>query len=93
VIAAAFTAFYSWRLIFLTFFGAPRWGKPEHAHDPHASMCRRTDRGSAPLVGTGGHGPMGVGTGTTPRMCHTRARCVDRAAPGCSALGAVLAGG
>ncbi|GHG79338.1 NADH-quinone oxidoreductase subunit L [Pseudodonghicola xiamenensis] len=31
VIAAAFTAFYSWRLIFLTFFGAPRGDK--HAHD------------------------------------------------------------
>jgi NADH-quinone oxidoreductase subunit L len=31
VIAAAFTAFYSWRLIFLTFFGKPRGD--HHAHD------------------------------------------------------------
>ncbi|MDK3016206.1 NADH-quinone oxidoreductase subunit L [Pseudodonghicola flavimaris] len=31
VIAAAFTSFYSWRLIFLTFFGTPRGDK--HAHD------------------------------------------------------------
>jgi NADH-quinone oxidoreductase subunit L len=31
VVAAAFTSFYSWRLIFLTFFGAPRGDK--HAHD------------------------------------------------------------
>lgn len=35
VIAAAMTAFYSWRLMFLTFWGAPRWG---HAggHGHHA---------------------------------------------------------
>ena len=31
VIAAAFTSFYSWRLIFLTFHGTPRGDK--HAHD------------------------------------------------------------
>ncbi|TMV91032.1 NADH-quinone oxidoreductase subunit L [Thioclava sp. BHET1] len=31
VIAAAFTAFYSWRLIFMTFFGKPRGD--HHAHD------------------------------------------------------------
>jgi NADH-quinone oxidoreductase subunit L len=46
-IAAALTAFYSWRLIFLTFFGAPKWAQGrgertaaahasvEAAHDPH----------------------------------------------------------
>ncbi|MGE4324856.1 MAG: NADH-quinone oxidoreductase subunit L [Pseudodonghicola sp.] len=32
VIAAAFTSFYSWRLIFLTFFGAPRGDKHAHEH-------------------------------------------------------------
>ena len=31
VIAAAFTAFYSWRLIFMTFYGKPRGD--HHAHD------------------------------------------------------------
>ncbi|WP_435167415.1 NADH-quinone oxidoreductase subunit L [Falsirhodobacter sp. 1013] len=39
VIAAAMTAFYSWRLMFLTFFGTPR--KPElhaHAHESGRSM-------------------------------------------------------
>ncbi|MBP1805890.1 NADH-quinone oxidoreductase subunit L [Rubellimicrobium aerolatum] len=51
VIAACFTAFYSWRLIFLTFFGAPRWGQAEHAHDPHAFVPADAT-GSAPLVGT-----------------------------------------
>ncbi len=28
-VAAALTAFYSWRLIFLTFFGEPKWGHAE----------------------------------------------------------------
>ncbi len=32
LIAAAFTSFYSWRLIFLTFFGEPRGDKHTHEH-------------------------------------------------------------
>ncbi len=32
VIAALFTSFYSWRLIFLTFYGKPRGNKDTHAH-------------------------------------------------------------
>jgi NADH-quinone oxidoreductase subunit L len=47
VFAALLTSFYSWRLIFLTFFGKPRWAGSEHiqhamhdandhAHDAHA---------------------------------------------------------
>jgi NADH-quinone oxidoreductase subunit L len=32
VIAAAFTSFYSWRLIFMTFFGAPRGDHHTHDH-------------------------------------------------------------
>ena len=39
VVAALLTSFYSWRLIFLTFFGSPRWASSEHirhaAHDAH----------------------------------------------------------
>jgi NADH-quinone oxidoreductase subunit L len=39
VFAALLTSFYSWRLIFLTFFGKPRWEKSEHiqhaVHDSH----------------------------------------------------------
>ncbi|MEO1689284.1 MAG: NADH-quinone oxidoreductase subunit L, partial [Pseudomonadota bacterium] len=39
VIAAAFTSFYSWRLIFLTFFGETRDRKHwEHAHESPAVM-------------------------------------------------------
>ena len=37
--AALLTSFYSWRLIFLTFFGKPRWAASEHiqhaVHDGH----------------------------------------------------------
>src|SRR6476469_5292669 len=37
--AALLTSFYSWRLIFLTFFGKPRWAQSEHiqhaVHDAH----------------------------------------------------------
>ena len=42
VVAAGLTSFYSWRLVFMTFFGKPRWaaGTPTatrmHAHDDHA---------------------------------------------------------
>ena len=36
VIAALFTSFYSWRLIFLTFHGKPRWSHGSHLHDDHA---------------------------------------------------------
>ncbi len=32
VVAALFTSFYSWRLMFLTFFGKPRGDKQTHAH-------------------------------------------------------------
>src|SRR6185369_3300021 len=39
VTAALLTSFYSWRLVFLTFFGEPRWAGSEHIqhaiHDAH----------------------------------------------------------
>jgi NADH-quinone oxidoreductase subunit L len=39
VFAALLTSFYSWRLMFLTFWGAPRWANSEHiqhaVHDAH----------------------------------------------------------
>ena len=39
VFAALLTSFYSWRLVFLTFFGEPRWAASEHIqhalHDAH----------------------------------------------------------
>ncbi|PRY91247.1 NADH-quinone oxidoreductase subunit L [Donghicola tyrosinivorans] len=38
VIAAAFTSFYSWRLIFLTFYGKPRGDKHAHEHAHESPM-------------------------------------------------------
>ncbi|SDI84234.1 NADH-quinone oxidoreductase subunit L [Salipiger marinus] len=38
VIAALFTSFYSWRLIFLTFFGRPRGDKHTHEHAHESPM-------------------------------------------------------
>ncbi len=49
VFAALLTSFYSWRLIFLTFFGKPRWAASEHIqhtmHDAHGhDMARARSR-------------------------------------------------
>ncbi|MGJ8545121.1 MAG: NADH-quinone oxidoreductase subunit L [Sulfitobacter sp.] len=38
VAAAAMTSFYSWRLMFLTFFGKPRGNKKTHAHAHESPM-------------------------------------------------------
>jgi NADH-quinone oxidoreductase subunit L len=42
--AVGLTSFYSWRLVFLTFFGAPRWAAAGHGHDhsahDHEAHCR-----------------------------------------------------
>ena len=39
IVAALLTSFYSWRLMFLTFWGKPRWAQSEHiqhaVHDAH----------------------------------------------------------
>ncbi|WP_374280501.1 NADH-quinone oxidoreductase subunit L [Novosphingobium sp.] len=39
ILAALLTSFYSWRLVFLTFYGKPRWAMSEHiqhaVHDAH----------------------------------------------------------
>jgi len=38
VIAALFTSFYSWRLMFMTFFGEPRGDKHKHEHAHESPM-------------------------------------------------------
>ena len=38
VVAACFTSFYSWRLMFLTFYGTPRGDKHTHEH-AHLGEC------------------------------------------------------
>ncbi|HKT14379.1 MAG TPA: NADH-quinone oxidoreductase subunit L [Allosphingosinicella sp.] len=73
VFAALLTSFYSWRLIFLTFFGKPRWAASEHIqhalHDGHGSHddpaaedaghdTRPNEVSAADLpAGTGGYHP------------------------------------
>jgi NADH-quinone oxidoreductase subunit L len=43
VIAAALTSFYSWRLVFLTFFGEARWAADDHAHAAHGAGADAVD--------------------------------------------------
>ncbi|HET9429345.1 MAG TPA: NADH-quinone oxidoreductase subunit L [Allosphingosinicella sp.] len=71
VFAAFLTSFYSWRLVFLTFFGKPRWAQSEHIqhalhgdHDDHpadegAGHDTRPREATAHdiAVGTGGYHP------------------------------------
>jgi NADH-quinone oxidoreductase subunit L len=51
VLAALLTSFYSWRLMFLTFFGKPRWSDSEHiqhaVHDDHHHAEHGHDDGTA----------------------------------------------
>jgi NADH-quinone oxidoreductase subunit L len=58
-IAALLTSFYSWRLMFLTFWGKPRWEQSEniqHAvHDDHGHG--HEDHHHAPSDGTAGYHP------------------------------------
>ncbi|SCW68430.1 NADH-quinone oxidoreductase subunit L [Sphingobium faniae] len=67
VFAALLTSFYSWRLVFLTFFGKPRWAASEHIqhalHD-HGHHEHPADEGAGrdahhdtPATGTGGYRP------------------------------------
>jgi NADH-quinone oxidoreductase subunit L len=50
VFAALLTSFYSWRLVFLTFFGKPRWAASEHIqhalHGDHHDHPSEEDSGS-----------------------------------------------
>ncbi len=45
VVAALMTSFYSWRLYFMTFEGAPRWGGHGHGHDAHGHDDRAHGHG------------------------------------------------
>ncbi|NUS99827.1 MAG: NADH-quinone oxidoreductase subunit L, partial [Sphingomonas sp.] len=64
-IAALLTSFYSWRLMFLTFWGKPRWGASEHiqhavhgdADHPDAEHGDSSHDDDMPPEGTGGYHP------------------------------------
>jgi NADH-quinone oxidoreductase subunit L len=47
--AAGLTAFYSWRVVFLTFFGAPRWATAGHDHAVHGHEGHALDPHESPL--------------------------------------------
>ena len=49
VVAALFTSFYSWRLMFLTFFGAPRGDKHTHEHAHESPMVMLVPLGALAL--------------------------------------------
>jgi NADH-quinone oxidoreductase subunit L len=58
-LAAGLTSFYSWRLIFMTFFGAPRWAAAAHGaghdhaadhHEAHGHEGHALDPHESPLV-------------------------------------------
>ena len=66
VVAALLTSFYSWRLMFLTFWGKPRWAASEHvAHVLHGGHDHPADEhgdsshapAAAAPEGTGGYKP------------------------------------
>jgi NADH-quinone oxidoreductase subunit L len=68
VFAALLTSFYSWRLIFLTFFGKPRWIGSEHiqhaVHRPHDHDGPAEETaGHDPQPGEAGIEEVPVGTG------------------------------
>jgi NADH-quinone oxidoreductase subunit L len=61
-LVALLTSFYSWRLVFLTFYGAPRWAASEHIqhalHDAHGHGDHaHDDHHHAPATGDGGYHP------------------------------------
>ena len=69
IFAALLTSFYSWRLVFLTFYGKPRWagsehiqhavhdahGHDDHGHDTHGHDAHAHDHHAAD--GTAGYHP------------------------------------
>ena len=59
VFAAFLTSFYSWRLMFLTFYGKPRWAGSEHiqhaAHGDHGHHEDASDEGAHDAPGESHH--------------------------------------
>jgi NADH-quinone oxidoreductase subunit L len=54
---ALLTSFYSWRLVFLTFFGEPRWAGSAHiAHATHGDAGAHEEGAHGPGAGGHGHG-------------------------------------
>jgi NADH-quinone oxidoreductase subunit L len=89
IFAALLTSFYSWRLIYLTFFGKPRWDQSEHIqhamHDAHGHH----DHGHAHDAHHGHHDHASDGTAGY----HPHESPLNMLVPlGVLSIGAVLAG-
>jgi NADH-quinone oxidoreductase subunit L len=71
ILAAGLTSFYSWRLIFMTFHGTPKWAHADHGHDAHGhghddhASHAQIETHSEPLEDHG-HGHDDHGHGHTP---------------------------
>jgi NADH-quinone oxidoreductase subunit L len=67
VLAALLTSFYSWRLVFLTFFGKPRWAQSEHVqhalHGDHHDHPDAEDAGHDTHQAEAGAQEIKTGTG------------------------------
>ena len=67
VFAALLTSFYSWRLVFLTFFGKARWAASEHIqhalHGDHGDHPDAEDAGHDTHAGEAGATQIPAGTG------------------------------
>jgi len=60
VLVAGLTSFYSWRLIFMTFHGTPKWARADGHHDDHA-LPAQAETHDEPLEhghDDHGHGPL-----------------------------------
>ncbi|BDI61220.1 NADH-quinone oxidoreductase subunit L [Qipengyuania nanhaisediminis] len=97
VTAALLTSFYSWRLMFLTFWGRPRWTESEHIqHALHTDHHHADDHAPARLEDASQKGPHAVpdpeeGDGTGGY--HPHESPITMLVPlGVLTLGAVLAG-
>ncbi|WP_067732054.1 NADH-quinone oxidoreductase subunit L [Novosphingobium naphthalenivorans] len=65
IFAALMTSFYSWRLVFLTFFGKPRWAESEHIqHAVHHHHEHLSDEDGDADHAHGDHGHAAHGDGT-----------------------------
>jgi NADH-quinone oxidoreductase subunit L len=51
-VAAGFTSFYSWRLVFMTFFGPAHWAPAhgDHTHADHGHDAHHVDPHESPLI-------------------------------------------
>ena len=70
ILAAGLTSFYSWRLIFMTFHGTPKWAHADHGHGHDDHAHGHDDHASHAQIEThsepDGHGHDDHGHGHTP---------------------------